>query len=89
MMEKTKRATVKATQIAQNNEMGQQQRLKAISKLYAGVKPQQREKVYMVSTSKASREKRRTVKGRKRGAVRMVDSRLKKDRQPASKRSKK
>lgn len=34
----------------------------------------------MVSSRKATKEKKRTAKGKTKGAVRMVDARLKKDR---------
>ncbi len=47
---------------------------------YAGVKPGERGKTYMVSSRKATLEKKRTVKGKTKGAVKMVDSRLKKDK---------
>lgn len=74
------KVSTKATAIAANGEMTQQQRVKMISKLYAGVKPGERGKTYMVSTRKATVEKKRTVKGKTKGAVKMVDKRLKKDK---------
>jgi hypothetical protein len=55
---------------------------------YAGVKPNERGKTYMVSSKKASLEKKRTAKGKTKGAVRMVDSRLKKDKRHAPKSAK-
>jgi AdoMet-dependent rRNA methyltransferase SPB1 len=75
-----KRVEPKVMAIANNSEMGQAERVKAISKLYKGVRPKDRGRVYMVSNKKAQINKVRTAKGKKRGAVRMVDKRLKADK---------
>ncbi len=72
--------------IANNSEMGQSERVKAISKLYKGVRPKERGRVYVISSRKEQMNKKRVVKGKKRGAVRMVDSRLKADKKKSTKK---
>lgn len=80
MRDKMARVSTKASSIATNSELPQQQRMKMIKKLYSGVAPGERGKTYMVGNRKSTMEKKRVVKGKTRGSVRMVDARLKSDR---------
>ncbi len=82
-----KRVEPKVMAIANNSEMGQSERVKAISKLYKGVRPKERGRVYVISNKKEQLSKKRVVKGKKRGAVRMVDKRLKRDKKKSTKRA--
>jgi hypothetical protein len=76
----------------------------AIAKLYKGVKPKERGRVYVIANRREQQSKKRVVKvtcllvffffllicllqGKKKGAVRMVDKRLKRDKTKATKRA--
>lgn len=80
MADKLKHVSTKATTIAQNSEMTPAQRQKMISKLYKGVAPKERGKTYMVGKKHETLSKKRVVKGKTKGAVKMVDGRMKRDK---------
>merc|ERR1711991_909740 len=57
-----KRVEPKVMAIANNTEMGQSERVRAISKLYRGVKPKERGRVYVIGNRAEQMNKRRTAK---------------------------